>query len=50
MRYEKNVTIIQKVIEIIIEIDDKLYKSVIKKRFDDSRNKVNIYTKNLKKY
>ena len=50
MCYEKNVMIMQKFIETTIEIDNKLYERVMKKHFDDSRNKVDIYTKNLKKY
>ena len=41
---------IKKFIEIFIKLDDKLYKLIIKKRYNEFYNKVNFYTKSIANY
>ncbi|KAL8817590.1 MAG: hypothetical protein Q9191_008118 [Dirinaria sp. TL-2023a] len=44
MRDEREYESLEELIEIVIDLDDKLYKRVIKKRFDDeSREKTSVF-------
>ena len=50
MRYKKSINNFKKLIEAFIKLDDKLYKLIIKKRFDESRDKTNFYIKSIASY
>ena len=50
MRNEKNYKDFQKLIEITIELDDKLYKRVMKKHYDQSKDKVEFIYEPTVKY
>jgi len=43
MRNERNANDMFNFVEIIIDLDDKLYKRIIKKRFDQSYKRVEIF-------
>ena len=47
---KKKINNFKKLIEAFIKLDDKLYELIIKKRFDESRDKAKFYTKSIASY
>ena len=50
MRDERDYESLAKFIEIVIDLDDKLYERVIKKRYDQFRNKAELIYESVAKY
>ena len=50
MRYKRNISDFKKLIEAFIKLDDKLYELIMKKRFNESRDRVNFYIKSITSY
>jgi len=50
MRDERELLNIKNLIEVLIKIDDKLYKKVIKKRFDQSYKRARTFFKSTIEY
>ena len=48
MRDERTYENLQKLIEIVIDFDDKLYEQIMKKRYDLSNKDTNIFYEALK--
>ena len=50
MRDERDYEDLQELIEITIELDDKLYERVMKKRYDHSKDKAELIYESAVKY
>lgn len=47
MKYKKNINSFITLIKVVIEFNDKLYKKIMKKRYDVPREKIDIYIKHF---
>ena len=50
MRNDAIIDIFEKFIKIAIDFDDKLYERVMKKRYQNSKRRINIYFKSSNEY
>ena len=50
MRDERNYENLAEFIEIVIDLDNKLYERVMKKRYDQSKNKIELIYESASKY